>query len=485
MPLPLLPNSFVNFQDGQLPRGPVPSGIFLFVGVGNGSATPGVVTAVNSPNDIQGLFGVGPLAQDLITFFLSGGGFCYAIQLSSTTAGAAGAVTVGQFIGLTAGGTALAGWDIRGRIVVAGALGVAQIIYSFDGGNTWGSPQVLQTGANNVVGQGNFSPGVTVTPTAMAYVVDPNPIGTVSSQEFAFKVTAPMALTSAFTAAMDTAIQNPALFFNSFHFSGLPSDVTTTAAALSSYAATLAAKLDDSALNWFKYLYLILQAPAQTTGTLAATFMRAVRAAFAHNRVQIAIQTMQVKSLGGQYIMPVTAVIAARRSILDPQNDLGIVSAGQLLSVVAFPPTGWSTSDVIALDQIQNNVTVRQIFGAAGFFFTNGWMSNPSSDYSKDAFRLVADLCATDVRTAGIGFIKMDIDPSDPAASAGPLLNVCSAPLGVRVTKKQLSKFTLTVPPGQDVLTTSTLIITVSLKPMASASWIQFNVGFQSPFAGK
>ena len=477
---PLLPNSYVNFQDGQLPRGPVPSGIFIFIGVGDGSASNGVVTAVNSPNDIQGLFGVGPLARDLTTFFLSGGGFCYAIQLASTTPGSIGTVTVGQFTGLTAAGTPRGAWDIRGRIVVAGALGVAQIIYSFDGGNTWGSPQVLQAGANVVKGYGNFAPGITVTPTAMSYTMDPNPVGTASSVEFSFQTVAPVVLQANILAAMDAAIQDPSLFFNSFHLCNAAADAATTA----SYGSSVAAKLDDAAATWFKYLYAVIQAPALSTGALAATFARTVRAAFTHNRVQLCIQPMQIKSLGGQYIMNISPVVVARRSILDPQNDVGIVSAGQLLSVVSYPPSGWSTSDVIALDQVQNNVTVHQIYGAAGFYVTNGWMTDPSSDYSQDKFRLVADLVATDVRTAGIHFIKMDVDPSDPAASAQPLLDVCSAPLAVRAQKKQISRFTLTIPPGQDVLTTETLIINVSLRPMASADWIQFNVGFESPFAG-
>lgn len=484
MSKPLLPNSFVNFQDGQLPRGPVPSGIFVFIGVGNGSASPGVVTAVNSPNDIQKLFGVGPLAQDLVTFFLSGGGFCYAIQLNGGVPGAAGAVTAGQFTGLTAGGALLANWDVRGRIVVGGALGVAQVIYSFDGGNTWGNPQVLMAGPNDIVGYGNFKPGLQITPTAMAYTVDPNPVGTASSQEFAFKVTAPAAATLSFTNAMDAAIQDQALFFNAFHISGLPSDVMPTAAAYISYAGVLAAKLDDAANTWFKYVYAIHAIPLQASGAAAATFMRTVRAGFAHNRVQIHSMPAVIKSLGGQYIMATSSVAAARRSVLEPQNDLGMVSARQLQSIVGFAP-GWSINDVVALDQIHNSVTIRQIFGAAGFYFTNGWMSDPSSDYSKDCFRLVADLCATDVRAAGIHFIKMDVDPLDPAASAEPLLNVCRAPLRIRVGKKQVSKIDLSIPPGQDVLSTETLEVTVSIIPMASASWIQFNVGFQSPFTGK
>lgn len=483
MARPLLPNSFVVFQDGQMPRGPVPSGIFVFIGVGDGSATPGVVTAVNSPNDIQGLFGVGGLARDLTTFFLSGGGFCYAIQLASTTPGSAGVVTVGQFTGLTAQGTGLrGGWDVRGRIVVAGALGIAQVIYSFDGGNTWGSPQVLQAGVNVVKGYGNFAPGVTVTPTPASYVIDARPDGSgVSAQEFAFVVTAPVVTPAGILAAMDTAIQDPGLFFNAFHISTTDPAATTTASLL---LQPIANKLDDSAVTWFKYLYAIVQAPPQATGTLAATFARAIRGLFAHNRVQLVIQPMIVKSLGGQFNMNVSPVVAARRASLEPQNDLKIVRAGQLLSVISFPLTGWSTSDVVALDQVQNNVTVRQIFGAAGFYFTNGWMTDPSSDYSADKFRLVADLCAADVRTAGIGFIGMDVDPSDPAASAQALLQVCNAPLQVRVQKKQLSRAKLSIPPGQDVLSTRTLVVTVSLIPMASADWIQFNVGFQSPFAG-
>jgi len=484
MSKPLLPNSFVNFQDGQLPRGPVPSGIFVFIGVGNGAATDGAITAVNTPNDIQRLFGVGPLAQDLVTFFLSGGGFCYAIKLASTTAGAAGTVTVGQFTGLTAGGSLLGAWDVRGRIVVGGTLGVAQIIYSLDGGSTWGPAQVLMAGANDVVAYGSFKPGLQVTPTAMTYAVDPNALDAASSQEFSFKVTAPTALTAAVIAAMDTAIQDQALFFNAFHLSGLPSDVLTTAAAYITFAGTLATKLQDASDTWFKYLYIAHAIPLQTSGAAAATFMRAVRAGFANNRVQIFSMPARVKSLGGQFIMATSAVGAARRSTLEPQNDLGIVSAGQLQSIVGYA-SGWSISDVIALDQIKNSVTIRQIFGAAGFYFTNGWMSDPSSDYAKDNLRMVADLCATDVRTAGIYFIKMDVDPLDPSASAETLLNVCRAPLAVRVKRKQMSRAQLSIQPGQDVLSTETLVVTVSIIPMASASWIQFNVGFQSPFTGK
>ena len=52
MAKPLLPTAYVNFKDGQLARGPLPSGHFVFIGVGDGSASMGVVTPVNSPNDV-------------------------------------------------------------------------------------------------------------------------------------------------------------------------------------------------------------------------------------------------------------------------------------------------------------------------------------------------------------------------------------------------------------------------------------------------
>ena len=139
---------------------------------------------------------------------------------------------------------------------------------------------------------------------------------------------------------------------------------------------------------------------------------------------------------------------------------------------------------MIAVDQVKNTPTIRKHFGAAGFYPTNGWMTDPSSDYSADKFRLVADLCASDVRSAGVRFVKMDVDPDNVEASAKPLLDACRAPLEVRVARGQISAAELSIPSGQDILTSKELVVDVSIRPMASADWIRFKVGFQSPFAG-
>lgn len=481
MARPLLPNSYVKFNDGQLPRGPSPSGIFVFIGVSDGAATPGSIVSVNSPNDIKALFGVGPLARDLGAFFLSGAGFAYAIPLASSVAGSIGAPVVGQFTGLTvaAASTVKGAWDIRGRVVVGGILGVAQVKFSLDGGRTWGNPQVLRAGANPVIGYGNFTPGIDVTPTAKTYVVDAALDGAVSTEEFSVVTVAPEVTKAAVLAAMDVAIRNPAFFFNAFHISHQES----TPAATVSYVSDLSAALNLAADIWFKYVYAIAQSSILTTGASALTFAQTLRAGAASNRVQVVAMPAVVKTLGGQFVMNISGVIASRRALLSPQNDLGMVAAGQLTSIVDFAP-GWSTSDVIALDQVQNTVTIRQHVGAAGFYPTNGWMTDPSSDYSADKFRMVADLVAADVRTAGIRFVKMDIDPLDVDGSAEPLLNACRGPLAVRRFRKEISNFELSIPAGQDLLTSKELIIEVSLVPIASADWIRFNVGFKSPFAG-
>jgi len=477
---PLLPNSYVVFKDGQLPRGPLPAGIFVFVGVGDGSVDDGVLTPVSSPNDIQTLFGQGPLARDLTSFFLEGSGFAYAIQVAPSTPGSIGAVTVGQFTGLTAQGTARGAYDVRGRITVGGALGVAQVKFSLDGGRTWGSSHVLKVAPIEVIGPGGFKTGITITPTAKTYVVDSAADSKPSSDEFAFLTVAPSATGAELIAAATSAIEDPSLFFNGFHFSHLPADTT---AALS-FCSDVASMLATAEQTWFKYLYAVTQGPidAVDPGDVLA-FVQALRAGFTNNRVQVASMPMIVKTLGGQMVMPLSSVAAARRSLLEPQNDLGMVSAGQLLSVVDFVP-GWGTSNVIAVDQVQNSVTARKHFGAGGFYFTNGWMTDPTSDYSSDKFRLVADLVASDVRSAGLRFVKMDVDPSDIEGSARSLLDACQAPLDVRVLRGQISAANLTIPPGQDILTSRELIVDVSIRPMASADWIRFNVGFQSPFAG-
>lgn len=478
---PLLPSSYVVFKDGQLPRGPVPSGIFIFVGVGDGSATNSVVTPVTNPNDIPGLFGHGNLACDLTTFFLEGAGFAYAIQVPKITAGTIGAIAVGQFTGLTAAGTVRGGFDVRVRVTSGGILGVAQVKFSLDGGRTWGPPQVLKATAIEIVGPGNFKTGMTVLATPKIYVAETVADNVASAQDAVFAVSAPSTSDASILAAMDVAIQDPSLFFNAFHLSHRGADNTAALA----FATSVAASLATAESTWFRYIYAIGQGPLDMdTPAKGLAFAQALRAGAANNRVQFGAQPAIVKTLGGQKVLPISAVAAARRAQLEPQNDLGMTSAGQLLSIVDFAP-GWGMAGVLAMDLVQNTVTIRKHVGAAGFYFTNGWMTDPSSDYSSDKRRLVADLIASDVRTAGVRFIKMDVDPDAIEASAKPLLDACQAPCDVRVFRKQASGVILSIPAGQDILTTEELIVEVAIRPMASASWIRFNVGFQSPFAGE
>lgn len=474
---PLLPNAYTNFKDGQLPKGPLPSGIFVFVGVGDGSATPSTLTPVNSPNDIQELFGTGPLARDLTTFFLENGGFAYAIQIPSTVVGTIGAATVGQFTAGALAGTVKNAYQVRARIAVAGGLDVAQVEFSLDAGETWGPPQVLKAGANPVKGPSNFVTGLTFSTTQTAF--------TVAGAQFAQDTVAPAATPAALLAAMDVAIQDASSFFSVFHVSHRPSGVDAAAAnaAAISFYNDVQAKMVDATDSWFKHIYAVVQSPALTSGAVALAFAQATRAGFAGNRVQIAEMDMVIKSIAGQYVSSISPIIAARRAQLSPQNDLGIVRAGQVRSVVKYP-TGWSDASVIGIDQVKNGVTLRRYQGAAGFFFTNDWMSDPTSDYKKSCFRMVADLVAADLRAAALPFVKMDVDPDDIEKSAEPLLDACRGPLKVRQKRGEIARFDLSIPSGQDILTTEELIIEVALTPIGSASWIRFNLGFKNPYSG-
>lgn len=358
------------------------------------------------------------------------------------------------------------------RPVVAGAPGIAQVQYSLDGGETWGPQQVFKTGANDIVGPGNFKPGLTFTST-LANVL-------LTTANFTCSTTAPEPSDSDVLAALDTAIQDASLFFNGFHV-GVQKD---NSADTITFATSVAARLADAEATWFKYLYAILPAPLDvTTGASALSFVQAVRAGFASPRIQFCSQPMVVKSQGGQFVMNCSPLIAARRARLQPQNDLGILRAGQLTSVVKYP-AGWSDASITGIDLVKNSVTIRRHVGASGFYFTNDWMSDPSSDYRKSCLRVIADLVASDCRVAGLPFVKMDVDPDDVTGSAEMLLAAVQAPLQARVADRQISRFELSVPAGQDILTTEELVVEVALVPMGTASWIKFNLGFKSPFAG-
>ena len=471
MAKPLLPTAYVNFKDGQLPKGPRPSGLFVFIGVGDGSAEVGVPTPINSPNDIQALFGTGPLARDLTSSFLEGLSFAYGIQVAATTAGSIGAPVLSGFTAGALAGTVKNAYDVRIRVAVAGAPGVAQVQYSLDGGETWGSPQVLKAGANEVIGASAFKPGLTFSTTSTDIAL---------TNTFSCVTVAPRASLDAIEDAMDVAIQDASLFFNGFHISNREDDTEDTV----SFANSIVVKLLGAETTWYKYLYAVLQAPlSASTPAAALSFAQVLRADFASNRIQFASMPMVVKSLGGQFVMNTSPIVVARRAALAPQNDLGMLAAGQLKSIVKYA-TGWNDGSCVGIDQVKNTVTVRRHVGASGFYFTNDFMSDPTSDYRKSCLRLVADLVAADIRAAGLPFVKMDVDPSNPARSAEALLTACRSPLKSREIAGTISKFQLSVPDGQDILADEELIIEVAITPMGTASWIKFNLGFKSPFAG-
>ena len=472
MAKPLLPAPYVVFKDGQLPKGPLPSGIFVFIGVGESGAAAGVLTPVNSPNDIRGLFGTGPLARYLSTAFLGGIGFAYAIRLAPTTVGTIGAPTVGGFTAGALAGTVHNAYQVRVRPSLGGALGVAQVRYSLDGGRTWGEPRVLASGANKVIGPDNFDSGLTFS-TSVALLA-------VGDVDFSCDTVAPLPSDADVKSAMDTCIQDASTFFNGFVICSDKDDDAETI----SWLNDIDAKLVDAENTWFKYLYAICPSTSvSTTPALALASMQAIRAGVASRRAQVAAMPAILKSLGGQYVMSIAPIMAARRASLEPQNDLGMVRGGPLTPVVGFAP-GWSSSSVTAIDLIRNGVTIRQHVGVGGFYFTNDWMSDPTSDYSKSCRRLVADLVAADIRAAGMPFLKMDVDPLDPSASGEVLLGACRGPLEARKRNKQISDFDISIPEGQDILTTEELVVEVAIIPMGTASWIRFNLGFKSPFAG-
>lgn len=474
MAKPILPASYVNFMDGQLPKGPVPSGIFVFVGVGDGSATNLAVTPVNSPNSIVSLFGIGPLARDLTAFFLSGAGFCYAIQVPSSAVGSIGAPVVGGFTGLSITGTVKNSYRIVGRLLVPGDVSVAQYEISLDGGRTFGPAQVLKATLNKIIGPDGLDTGLvfSVTKTEDYLIGDAN---------FTCTTVAPKASDAELFAASDVAIQTAGLFFNAFHFS---QDFADLSAAISFYSS-VQTKLDVAAETWSKFLAAICQAPssAVATGSAALAFAQGLRAGFGGKRVMVAGQVAVIKTQGGQHTMSISSVLAARRSQLEPQNELGLVRAGQLTAVVDWA-AGWGMSDIMGIDPIKNVATIRTHVGAAGFFPTFGRMTDPTSDYSLDCRRYVADLVATDSQVAGLSFLHLDVDPDSPEDSAQPLLDAVRGPARERIRRKQASRIEFSIPEGQDILTSEELVVEIGIVPMGHASWIRFNLGFKSPFAG-
>lgn len=467
---PILPNAYVDVNNRNLGLSPSsPSGVFAYVGVcQGGTGAFDEIVAINSPNDVKNILGYGELVDDLLLHIGNKGKKVYAVPLDITTESTISAVTAVR-AGTSVGTITLAKttdkkvtnkFNLKFLFTKSGVVGSAKLKISTDGGVNYGAEIIMPLTYD--------IPGTNVTAT---FTVGEG--GFELDDYFTATTTKPQPSTGDIEDAVDTLIADKTI-----SFAGIAIAADCDAALAASLVSKLGVAEGDPS---YIYGYVITK-PALSTSetqviTQAATFLSTVTS----DRLQLVTgeQVLIRSNHADQREGNILGIVTGRRSALGISEDIGLVAAGQVYGILGNR-SGWTDTTIQELDALRT-VTARQFKGLSGWYITNGHMTDGFSDVKKDAWRLVLDKAATRTRLAALGSVKIKVDPTNVSDSTQMLQQTMQAELDLMAANDEIVSGVVSIPDGQDILTTDELKADVEVVPFGHASWIGITIGLVNP----
>lgn len=460
----MLPDVRVKIQDGGL--GILPPSIAGYQGkVGVCSAgSINEIVILSDRDQIVAKLGTGPLADACFDAFDAGANVIYAVRADGDIAGSNGAVTATKTGtgSMSVSGTPLDNYQVIVLIVDAGNLNTATFQYSLDGGDTFSQKATVPSAGSYPI------PGTGLTLTFTA--------GTGTSfaagDQFVFTSKAPGASITSINAAIDVLLAT-SLEYEFIHIVG-PSDNSVWAAL-----STRALEAES------KYRYISFKAEARGLNEdedvdewVAA--LLAMRTSFASTRVGIVAGRFElVDSNTGRIVDRNGAgIYTGRVAKLPVQSSPGKVIEGPLPGIVKLNPAGINEGHIQALDEA-GFITFRQYIGLNGFYITNGrMMAELISDYQFEETRRTMDKICRLCRKAALKFEHSEALPEDIKALEANL----QVPINQMIADKEITSGTISIPEGQNILSTSKIKSKIRAVPVGIMREIDLDIGLENPY---
>lgn len=470
---PILPNAYVDINNRNLGLTPsTPSGIFCFAGIAvDGSATEETIVSVGNVNEVASKIGYGELSDSLLEFFNNGGRKAYAWRVEPTTEAVLGSVTktpVGTSTGTItldkeSGKLVPNDFSLKIEITKTGDLGVAKFKYSTDGGVNYSPESIVPSGGTYVI---------PTTHIELTFVRGGGPTFFEDGDLHVATVDAPEITNAKVESAVDAFIASDNAF----------DGIVVSVPCDTALAGSVGTKVKNAENTPdFRYCYAVVRPALSSSASGAVTDATTFMSSVSNDRVQVvtgeAILTRS--NHNDQSNKNVAGIIVGRRSSLAISEDVGVVSRGQLSGVVSLR-SGWTDTTIQDLDTLRT-ATIRKFKGLAGYYPTNGYMSDPFSDIKKDAWRLVVDKASRISRLSALQFVKVKVNPADVEGSTQALQDAISNSLNVMIGDDDIVDRSVVVPSGQDILTTEELKVQINVVPYGHASWIGIEIGLINP----
>jgi hypothetical protein len=467
----LLPDVTPIVQDGGLGILPPPiSG--SQAKIGHAATGPiNTIVSLTSPKQAREVFGSGPLMEAVAFALTRSGGPVYAVRAQTSVSSTVGLVVkAGAGTGsITITGTPNDNYQVLVRITRAGnnlAALTAAFQFSLDGGDNYSVDVAVPSGGTYTI----LGSGLTLT-----FVDGGSGVSFALNDVYQAETTAPGVNLSNVVAALDVLLADPREW-DHVHIVG------TASAA---FAAGVAVKMDEAAAR-YRYTYAILEARDRDAGEDAPTWQAALLteyANFVHRRVMIAAGHTELASPFGTIMRRSVAWVAsAHVSSVPVHEHLGRLLSGPETGVVSITHNEFETP---ALDA-SYFTTLRTIIGRPGFYFTRGRMKAPlGSDFQQVQFRRVMDAACRLARNAALKYLnehfRVDritgfIDENQARFVEGYVTGQIIAGLN-----NSISDVTATVDRTVNMISTSKLVISVAIVPLAYAEYIEIPIGFRNP----
>jgi hypothetical protein len=466
MALPNVKNTIIDGAMGV--QGASSTGNFAAIGVG---ANPGGgIKMFSDPDEVEASIGDGPLRDLLVTALSIAKTTVYAIALEGTTPGTLSAVTaVKTGTGtVTVSGSPRNEYDITVEILSDGVLNTATFRVITDGlpGKRLTVP--ADDGAYAIPGTG------------LTVVFNPGAGMFKEGDTFSFSSTAPAATNGEIIAAATTIIDAKL----SIDFVAVAGD---TAAPMWASLATMA----NLAAENFQYLFFVVQARGKAAGETVDQYVMALagteRGSVVSTRLQICSGWIEEADTNGQIDeRGIIGVYCGRLASIGVHEGPDAVKFGGITAATAIKPDGLNDAHIETLAN-SGYVTVRQIAGLKGIYFTSGKMAcEAGSDYDLVERRRVMDKACRLIRTAQLPSLNDAVKVGQDGSPEGIKMLVAKSksPLEIMKADQEISDGDVIVPEGQNILSTNKLRFKIRIVPLGKLAYIENEIAYSNPALG-
>jgi hypothetical protein len=471
-----IPGQTINITDPGLGLTEPAGTVALYLGCSE-LGTVDTVYSFSGKQAALDTLGQGPLTEAVCTSLDIAGGPVLAVRLTGGTAASSGAVTSTRVSTSTGTvvvtvGTAFDAYEVIVEVLSTGGVGIGTFKYSLDDGRTYSAQITIPSGGAYVIA----SSGLTIT-----FADNAGPVLFEKGDKFEFDTVAPLYTTTNLGTGM-AAVLASALNWN---FA-----VLTGQSASTSDGATMFAAFDTHLTTFetnFRYVGGMMDAGIDSTANAITDY-----AAVADSRILVSYgrtdKTSSKPIVGyGTPKQPLVNSIAARAADSLISTDLARFPDGPMTGVVELEHDERQTE---VLDQ-HGFATSRTFVGVPGFYIANGRIKAPlGSDFQHWQYRRVMDVACDTVYKAQLPFlntgVRTNADGSIQEADAvrieetvkNALEIALKDPKNAEGSAGHVSAFSYTVDRTNNVVSSSTILTDVAIRPLGYAKFITTTIGF-------